>query len=231
MSETFQVIPRTNTVYYFTCPGCDDPKEHTFTGLVERLGPKITDKQTAGPWTCETCQSKLFVEVYRQNDGGIGLTVEKRPIPTEEQMTHGLVLLRSTNADGKDPIYLIVHDSYVNKFTTAESSKDYWYNEHTCPTNWTRNVVGMMNKCAIIMHREDTDPHGVFEYVKHYNEEEIRQICTNFSSAPPESLDHFGVQADHIHMLFPELFGTTIDGELSQQALPGVARLLTNEGI
>lgn len=34
----------------------------------------------------------------------------------------------------------------------------YYYNEHTCPTNWFRNVEE-------IIFQKDKDPHGVFEFV------------------------------------------------------------------
>ena len=37
---------------------------------------------------------------------------------------------------------------------------DYFYNEHTCPTNFMPDVIGVRTDDG------DTDPHGLFAYVK-----------------------------------------------------------------
>lgn len=36
----------------------------------------------------------------------------------------------------------------------------YYYNEHTCPTNYITNVVKILD-----LENFDTDPHGIFEFV------------------------------------------------------------------
>ena len=39
-----------------------------------------------------------------------------------------------------------------------ESNEKYFYDEHTCPTNWTSQI-------AEIIFEGDHDPHGVFQFV------------------------------------------------------------------
>lgn len=88
------------------------------------------------------------------------------------------VLLRSSNADGRDPIYLVVdchdHTNAIAEFQAeGTGSVECWYNENTCPTNWLRNArlcihdgktVLMPWATGIEMAYWDGsyDPHGVF---------------------------------------------------------------------
>lgn len=45
----------------------------------------------------------------------------------------------------------------------------YFYDEHTCPTNWVRNIERFTEK-------GDTDPHGVFQYIDHVTDEELKSV-------------------------------------------------------
>jgi len=42
---------------------------------------------------------------------------------------------------------------------TSETASEYFYNEHTCPTNFLRHVI------RIIDAEGDDDPHGIFQFV------------------------------------------------------------------
>jgi len=42
-----------------------------------------------------------------------------------------------------------------------EAGCEYFYDEHTCPVNW------MGVECLYDNRNNDTDPHGMFEYVGH----------------------------------------------------------------
>ena len=59
-------------------------------------------------------------------------------------------ILRINTADG--PVILAVPDAEVDH-------KDYWYEEHHCPTNFIRDVRAVIADGSC-------DPHGLFEYVK-----------------------------------------------------------------
>lgn len=63
----------------------------------------------------------------------------------------------------KQNIYFIVND----RASSDDIHKDdydnnkYFYNEHTCPTNWINNVDFIIDQNSL-----SADPHGLFEYVK-----------------------------------------------------------------
>ena len=82
--------------------------------------------------------------------------------------TPTLVLLK------RNGIYLVVN-GYGN------GNDAYFYNEHTCPTNY-------MDCVEAIIYEKDADPHGVFEWVAtidkpedwDYGPEEFEEWCALF---------------------------------------------------
>jgi hypothetical protein len=102
-----------------------------------------------------------------------------------------LILLRVDR-----PCFFVVEgNAYFSKPTDTEedavSHATYYYDEHTCPTNWTDNIV------AVIQDGDD-DPHGFARFVRMVESVEDYDDC-----------DFHGWEE-----LFPEAFGepTTIDG-------------------
>jgi hypothetical protein len=65
------------------------------------------------------------------------------------------VLLRARTWDG-DPLYFVLR-TYRYGSNWDEGAFEYFYNEHTCPTNY----LGVE---AVIAHGDD-DPHGALEFV------------------------------------------------------------------
>lgn len=60
------------------------------------------------------------------------------------------------------PLYFVVKTRrYPRDGTDAEAREhdDYYYGEHTCPTNWTDDIVAVVSG-------EDEDPHGFATFVK-----------------------------------------------------------------
>ena len=84
-------------------------------------------------------------------------------------VTSTLVLLK------RNGIYLI-----VNGYGDKEHDQ-YFYNEHTCPTNYMGDVEA-------VIYEKDADPHGVFEWVAtidkpedwDYGPEEFEEWCALF---------------------------------------------------
>ena len=59
------------------------------------------------------------------------------------------------------PIYLVVEAfSEEGDPETAE----YWYDEGTCPVN-----VVNTRRCALVVHDNDMDPHGIFKYIRTFD--------------------------------------------------------------
>lgn len=62
------------------------------------------------------------------------------------------------------PVYFVVEAGYadddpnVDETSTAESLNRYYFEEGSCPTNFVR--------CELIVSEGDTDPHGIFEWVR-----------------------------------------------------------------
>lgn len=71
----------------------------------------------------------------------------------------------------KYPVYLLIGDSTHsrNDDGTPNLDRDYYYNEHSCPTNWLNDI-----KAVII--EDDADPHGLIEHVRSLPEENYQRI-------------------------------------------------------
>lgn len=70
-----------------------------------------------------------------------------------------LTLLRINSA--AEPIYFIVH-GMADPDEDVDSAHRYFYESHTCPMN----VIGWDGDVQAIMTPGDTDPHGIFEFVR-----------------------------------------------------------------
>lgn len=113
-------------------------------------------------WACDECHDYYHIERMGPEEFDLR--------PTGQKETPVTVTLRSKTTP---PITL-----KLNTWKYAHSQDDspedyrmqteYFYNEHTCPTNWT-------NEIEQIEFEGDTDPHGVFEFVDvvdgHFEEE------------------------------------------------------------
>lgn len=79
------------------------------------------------------------------------------------------VLLQCRDASN---VYVVLN-TYVYKHGNEDFDldKSYYYNEHTCPTNWLKGDV------IKILDSEDMedDPHGIFQYVATVTHEALRQ--------------------------------------------------------
>jgi hypothetical protein len=139
-----------HTKRYFKCLTC---KEGTF--WVEHLfgpGPK-----TWGPWYCDECGQGHRGRVEGE-DVRVELTGDKR------EWTAVLLKLEPDAGD----VYLTVRGMHFTKNDGpmpegAFHEGGYFYNEHTCPTNYLRRVIEILQ--IMPDGEQSTDPHGIFEYV------------------------------------------------------------------
>lgn len=126
--------------YYINCPYCSDGY-HDITNL-------MNTNSTFTGWYCENC------------GGSITITTKNREVEiqkTEEKRIRILVLLK------RNELYLIVkgwkHPDIDYRYG-FDHHQEYYYNEHTCPTNYLREAEEIID-----MNNKDTDPHGLFDYV------------------------------------------------------------------
>lgn len=127
---------------YVPCPGCTE-KSH-------RVDQLIPGQSTT--WSCNSCHNQFSIMRVNDTDFRTRLTgVKETPVVvTLQSITKPAITLR------------------LNTTRYAHSQKDTWedyvehqryyYDEHTCPTNWFREVEE-------IVFQKDKDPHGVFEFV------------------------------------------------------------------
>lgn len=98
-----------------------------------------------GPWYCGECGGRFM--------GTVGIDGQSAAIEKIEGggKIETLVLLRVT-----DPCFVVVRGM---RFADHEDNSEYFYNEHTCPTNWAPKIEAFIQD-------GDTDPHGVAGFVR-----------------------------------------------------------------
>jgi len=128
--------------YSVSCPSCGDG-QFGITHLIDKSVGKI---DTYGPWYCDQCGDGYKISIM-DRDVYIDL------VPGEKKRK-SIVLLRSGY------VLLIVEGMYFDE-SEIDDHHAYYYNEHTCPTNYMPNV-----RMVIDLRDYDTDPHGIFEHVK-----------------------------------------------------------------
>jgi ribosomal protein L37AE/L43A len=151
----------TETTHYIECPYCHKSKERIDHLFEENTNRKET---SFGPWYCDECGGS-YEGVVRGQDVFIKLNTNKRK-------DDSLVFLRNGN------VLLIVKGMYFDG-DLDKGHQEYFYNEHTCPTNYFKSV-----EMVVDLKTGDTDPHGIFEYVdaipyinlKEMNETEVHKL-------------------------------------------------------
>jgi len=127
---------------YIPCPSCSK-------------GSWRADQISVGfktNWSCNECQENVDIERVSETDF--------RTISTGKKNTPVTVTLQSVT----EPKIILKLNAWKYAHSQGMTSEDYeshqryFYDEHTCPTNWTRDIVE-------IIFKGDHDPHGVFEFV------------------------------------------------------------------
>jgi hypothetical protein len=141
---------------YILCPNCNK-SEHRIDHL--KVGTEF------GPWACDDEKCGIYFNGIRTEDGAT-LTV------TDD--THRAVFIELQYCD--DPNLKIIVSGMEssrgcdkNWWIEYPGHHEYYYNEHTCPTNFLLGVEQ-------VDYKGDIDPHGVFEFVRVLSDEERYQI-------------------------------------------------------
>lgn len=140
--QEINVIVQAKIQLHIPCPSCTE-------------GRWRADQLTIGQsttWSCSECSNQARIRRIADD--------EFETVPTGRKDTPITVTLRSMT---EPPITVKVnawkyaHSQDLSKEEFEEGAR-YFYDEHTCPTNWLRDIKQ-------IEFKGDTDPHGVFEFV------------------------------------------------------------------
>lgn len=134
-SEFIETLPYQKIINYAICPFCGET-----TSSVDHLLQETTETL----WYCDKC------------GGRYGLKFENGKMficKTDERKDKTLVFLQAG--------YIVLIVEGLNLSGIGTENNAYYYNEHTCPTNYMKDVIKVID-----LRNRDTDPHGIFEYKK-----------------------------------------------------------------
>lgn len=159
MSELVEATIITETKRYFACPnGC--AYKHSIDHLFE---PTYVGREV-GSWNCKVCGDAYYFTAH--SDGRLFV----RKCEKEEKYRRAFVVLEIPPQ--KHPIRLLLD---THAWDGEDDNQRYLYEEHTCPTNWTRNI-------SKIIIDGDEDPHGFAKFVCIYRTdtsefEVLKEVC------------------------------------------------------
>lgn len=124
---------------YVKCPFCGEGKSR----VCHLFGQQLPN--TFGPWYCDGCGKGYTGTINSETD------IDLKEY-TRDFFAPSLSVLKLEPRT--EPVYLVLKDRAYN----GDIDKEYFFNEHTCPTNF-------MSQVEKIIDRDDYDPHGVFSFV------------------------------------------------------------------
>lgn len=145
-----------NAIYtkdFLICPWCDGESECQ----VSHLYGDRDFRGGFGPWACKVCNGWIEGKITGKRDVTVWKSSLWRP------NTDGVALLKFDGKEG--PVFFILecsryHGNEVPKSIEAQQESDrYGFEEHSCPTNWLRDVVEVVRDGEI-------DPHGFLTFVR-----------------------------------------------------------------
>jgi hypothetical protein len=138
------------TKRYIVCPQCSKDSGSSADHLINDA-IRIDAPYSFGPWGCNCCKKQFKGTIDQVGNIEIE-TVEGG----EEVATLTLMVLPPL----KHPMYFIVRSKvWADKDGKIDLDKSYFYDIHTCPTNW----IGDVGKIVV---NGDDDPHGAFLHVR-----------------------------------------------------------------
>ncbi len=177
----------TETQHRLVCPECK---------TVGSTIPASLRNRQFGPWYCDNCGVGVTGKV--DADGVVWLDTD-----TNKRKNRTLVLLRLRQplADGS-VVHVVTEGMHFPDMELEIGQGDeYFYNEHTCPTNWMRGVS--------LFDGTDEDPHGLFQWVATIampSQEQWEQIIDTSQLGHPDNwkgnLDHSNLDWDTLTKLF-----------------------------
>lgn len=156
------------TKTYIVCPVCDRGEAQISHLFASRPAPYR--------WTCQRCRAAYEFTLNAPDD------IDVR-VPDDQLNDEPTVVVLALDPQPK-PVYLAVSGRTYG-FDTENDR--YFYEEHTCPTNWIGDV-------AMILSDGDHDPHGLFRHVAtrvvprdfEFEDDELRVIVDEVVANSPE---------------------------------------------
>lgn len=108
---------------------------------------EVSHTEMTYKWACNNCGIEMGL---RFSDGG----QQVEQTPTGKRCERTLALLRMRN----NPAFMFIYNGVA--WDGDLSNREYFYEEHTCPTNLMR--------CVEIIAAGESDPHGIFEIVEEH---------------------------------------------------------------
>lgn len=172
----------------YHCPKCDDDffkisEDHLEEFKNRQLEP-TTDRQV---YQCRECLAKL---IFNFESNVIEVVGDNYPNSSSRTLT--LLKLDPSH----EPVYIIVKgNGFHDKDGNFKSQQGYYYEQHTCPTNYLQDIFK-------IYEGTDDDPHGLFKFVKSIKlTEALRQLGVSRSELE-DTNDHHEFLTS---VLFPEI--------------------------
>jgi ribosomal protein L37AE/L43A len=142
---------------YIVCPYCGEDEK--------RVDHLDAAGRTFGPWYCDECG-----KAYRGKRVADGVEIELL-----DEICHRVMIELRHHAD--DNLRIVVWGmrfegaSWQTGVDTAGYPEHhrFYYDEHTCPTNYLSNVIE-------IREGDIDDPHGVFRFVRELSADEQREM-------------------------------------------------------
>lgn len=210
-----KLTPVTKT--YVHCPNCD----HQMSVVDHLFKDKI---KSAGPWSCRKCNLEWLLSLNEDQLTIIQYEGQSKPFAP------ALALLRTRTSPA---IYFIVPVRSMDPDNVGENR--YFYDEHTCPTNWindstivVRNgqpILSPFRNVCIDVSNGVEDNHEMYAIVDIRSAKPLYEACgLSYDFSEP---DH-GVDWCEFHnnglaeQIFPQAFeisiGVVLDGEANSVA-------------
>lgn len=137
---------------FLMCPWCDRESGCRVDHLYNDQLPR-----EFGPWYCKECRRGICGRVTAPGDVSV-----LRVSGTFQFVSRSMSLLRFDGVAG--PVFFVMdHDRYhsagVETDEDRQSNARYFFEEHSCPTNWLR-------ECVAVIEDGDSDPHGFLTFVR-----------------------------------------------------------------
>jgi hypothetical protein len=211
-----------------SCPCC----QREYIELSGRIQQDLkAGKVTSHKGGCSRCLAKFIINTTAQNTLEVSQVLDGE---LHDPSVDCFALLRSSNADGKDPIYFVVATSFKLSVIRAhqvdnDGSANWYFDESTCPTNWLRDTrleihngkvsgVPFAQGIEQVVWAKDPDPHGVFVMVALASYEQVAKVICASPEYEGEPCDKPWEENDELLYLpfapFMGMAGDTFDGEL-----------------
>lgn len=178
------------------CPECSND---TGASIEHLINPQKDTK--FGPWYCDECGTSF--------EGLVDMSGQVFVKPNPNNKAHEAMTLVSLPPQTEPFYFLLKRKVWTRQNEEVDLDLDYYINEHSCPTNWLRDI-------EVVMFDGDADPHGVIRHVrtiemKDFNEV-VRQVKVEENLIGPDQEDD-GDFSNLEHQVMEKAFPEIIKNE------------------